>query len=95
MMTNKECIHDLQVIKEGFEKETNGCSPACLDTAIKIITDLPLPRKKGHWHKINPSKVYECSSCGGYILTDKIDVYRYCHHCGAEMTENEIEFGIF
>lgn len=39
----------------------------------------------GHWVRISPAKIYECSECGQTVMTDDIECYRYCHGCGAEM----------
>ena len=47
------------------------------------------PRKKGHWIKISPANIYECSECGKNVMTDDISAYDFCHGCGAEMTEGE------
>ena len=30
-------------------------------------------------------KIYKCSKCGQIVMTDDIDVYRFCHNCGSEM----------
>ena len=42
-------------------------------------------RKKGHWIKISPANIYECSECGKNVMTDDISAYDFCHGCGAEM----------
>lgn len=39
-MTTAEIIHDLKVLKDSFEEHTNGCSPICLEEAIKIIEEM-------------------------------------------------------
>ena len=50
----------------------------------------PLEEKTGHWKKISPAGIMECSVCGGNVLTSDIEAYKYCHHCGAKMErENE------
>lgn len=41
----------------------------------------------GHWKKISPSFIYECSECGQHVLTSYIFAYKYCHHCGAKMED--------
>lgn len=34
--------------------------------------------------------IYECSQCGQNVMTGDIEVYAYCHHCGARMeVEND------
>lgn len=40
---------------------------------------------KGHWIKISPANIYECSICNQDVLTHDIDAYQFCHHCGADM----------
>ena len=42
-------------------------------------------RKKGHWIKVSPANIYECSECGKNVMTDDISAYVFCHGCGAEM----------
>ena len=46
---------------------------------------VPKQRKRGHWIQISPAGIYECSECGQYVMTSDIDVYDFCHRCGAEM----------
>lgn len=46
-------------------------------------------RIKGRWIKISPAGIYECSVCGQNVMTDDIDVYHYCHGCGADMREQD------
>jgi len=41
--------------------------------------------KHGHWQKFAPAGIYECSVCGGDVMTNDIVCYTYCHHCGAKM----------
>ena len=48
-------------------------------------------RKKGHWIKISPSCIYECSICHQDVLTPDIGAYEFCHHCGADMRGEEHE----
>lgn len=42
-------------------------------------------RKKGHWAKISPANIYECSKCGKNVMTNDISEYNFCHGCGADM----------
>lgn len=42
-------------------------------------------RIKGHWIKISPANIYECSECGKNVMTNDICAYDFCHGCGAEM----------
>ena len=46
-------------------------------------------RNKGHWIKISPANIYECSECGKNVMTGDISAYDFCHGCGAEMTEGK------
>lgn len=43
--------------------------------------------KTGHWVRISPAKIYECSECGQTVMTDDIECYHYCHGCGAKMED--------
>lgn len=59
---------------------------------IDIIENLPTAEpKKGRWTKISPAGIYECSQCGQNVMTGDIEVYAYCHHCGAKMKEENDE----
>lgn len=53
------------------------------DVAIKALGEPE--RKKGKWIKISPAGIYECSVCGLNVMTGDIDVYSWCHGCGAKM----------
>ena len=39
----------------------------------------------------SPAGIYECSVCGQNVMTQDIDVYMYCHGCGADMRGEEHE----
>ena len=52
----------------------------------KTIKDVA-PVKHGHWKKISPAGIYECSNCKNDVMTADIDVYKYCHRCGCKMDE--------
>ena len=52
--------------------------------AIKALSAQP-ERMKGHWIKISPANIYECSECGRNVMTDDISAYDFCHGCGADM----------
>ena len=45
-------------------------------------------QKMGHWIKISPAGIYECSECGQNVMTGDIDAYRHCYGCGVKMSEN-------
>jgi hypothetical protein len=44
-----------------------------------------VPVRHGHWIKISPAGIYECSECGKNVMTSDIKAYEYCHGCGARM----------
>ena len=52
---------------------------------VVLPTGFELARKMGHWKRISPAKIYECSECGQNVMTDNIDCYKFCHCCGAKM----------
>lgn len=59
-----------------------------ISKAWKMIKQLPPvqpERIKGHWIKISPANIFECSECGKSVMTNDICVYDFCHGCGAEM----------
>ena len=47
------------------------------------------PVRHGHWIKISPAGIYECSECQKNVMTSDIEAYEYCHGCGARMDEEE------
>ena len=62
-----------------------------LEEIRDMIEAMPLEqpeRIRGRWIKISPAGIYECSVCGQNVMTDDIDVYHYCHGCGADMRES-------
>ena len=63
------------------------CGACRLGSAFDVIEQLPSaePVRHGRWIKIHPGGIYECSECGGNVMTDHIDVYRFCHQCGVMM----------
>lgn len=64
-----------------------------LDTATDMLLEKIPPcacrekNQRGAWRRISAARIYECSLCGQNVLTDDIDVYKYCHGCGARMEE--------
>ena len=60
-----------------------------LDHVIDIIEDIPSADvaqvSHGHWIKISPAGIYECSECGKNVMTSDIEAYVWCHGCGARM----------
>lgn len=61
------------------------------DDMVRMIEKSPTidPVRKGKWIKISPAGIYECSECGQNVMTSDIDVYQWCHGCGAKMEEGE------
>ena len=60
------------------------------DTVDSIVRNLPpvTPQPKmGHWIKISPAGIYECSECGQNVMTSDICAYKFCHGCSAKMIE--------
>ena len=49
------------------------------------------PVRHGHWIKISPAGIYECSECGKNVMTSDIEAYEYCHGCGARMDGEDNE----
>lgn len=79
-MTREEAIYLL--------KNTAWLAPSLepIDEAIDMaIEALENERSKGHWIKISPANIYECSVCHRNVMTQDIDAYQFCHHCGADM----------
>lgn len=79
----KEAIHNLY----RYSRHT----PTEEDLQEYIVDDAHsvTPKQRiGHWVKISPAGIYECSECGQNVMTGDIDAYRHCHGCGAKMSEN-------
>ena len=61
------------------------------EIAENILTKLssvtPQEPRKGHWIRISPAEIYECSECGQNVMTSDICVYKFCHGCGVKMVE--------
>ena len=59
---------------------------------VKIIIKAMPPtsaERTGHWTKISPAKIYECSECGQNVMTYDIERYKYCPNCGCRMKGEE------
>jgi len=64
------------------------------DKIVELIREKNVdvvPVRHGHWIKISPAGIYECSECGKNVMTSDIKVYEYCHGCGAKMDEEVIK----
>ena len=61
-----------------------------INSAHDKIVNLPRVKqepKTGHWIRISPAEIYECSECGQNVMTSDICAYKFCHGCGAKMVE--------
>lgn len=80
----------LDEMSKHFSTKDNDYYDALMD-AEDAIDDLPsadvAPVSHGHWIKISPAGIYECSECGKNVMTSDIEAYEYCHGCGARMDE--------
>ena len=78
----------LDEMSKHFSTKDNDYYDALMD-AEDAIDDLPsadvAPVRHGHWIKISPAGIYECSECGKNVMTSDIEVYERCHGCGAIM----------
>lgn len=59
-----------------------------LQKNIKTLPPVNPQPKTGHWIRISPAEIYECSECGQNVMTSDICAYRFCHGCGAKMVES-------
>ena len=57
--------------------------------AYKAMIELEKEENIARWKQISPAKIYECSKCGQIVMTDDIDVYKYCHGCGRRMQSDK------
>lgn len=51
------------------------------NTAIRVLNSTETTR----WKKISPANIYECEQCGINLMTNDIEVYKYCHNCGRKV----------
>lgn len=74
----------------GVWKQNDRVALVCYDTVIEALKRLPsVEPNKGKWIKISPANIYECSVCHQNVMTEDIEAYLFCHHCGADMRESE------
>ena len=77
---------DDYIKRENALRTFNNAFYAGLAAKIKAIPSEDVaPVRHGHWIKITPSGIYECSKCGKYVMTCDIEAYKYCQWCGARM----------
>ena len=55
------------------------------ENAVEQLPSVRPQEQTGHWIKISPAEIYECSECGQNVMTQDICAYKYCHGCGADM----------
>lgn len=74
------------------ERHTWYSASYAIDIMAKIVDEMPSadvrPVVHGRWKQISPARIYECSKCGQEVMTCDIDVYKYCHGCGAKMEDD-------
>lgn len=90
LISRHAAINALHGIAHRFEDPEDWC--ILEGEAEFVVSKLPSAqpeRIRGRWIKISPAGIYECSVCGQNVMTDDIDVYHYCHGCGADMREDE------
>lgn len=98
----EDCISRIQAIKamdelENEDIEAYGCLiPEGFDgerarQAICMLPSIQPQPKTGHWIKISPAGIYECSECGQNVMTSDICAYKFCHGCGEKMQEVKYE----
>jgi len=78
--------HEAFEVDSDLQKYDSGCwiRYKLFENVLKGIPKIE-SRPKGKWKQISPAKIYECSVCGGCVMTDDIESYNYCHHCGIDM----------
>ena len=74
-----------------YKAQSTGTQDDFYSFAELVVKQLPSVNpqepKTGHWIKISPAKIYECSECGRNVMTRDIWAYEFCHGCGAKMVE--------
>ena len=70
-------------------RKHTSCGECDWHEAMSDVDDMDNvePVRHGHWTKISPAGIYECSNCKNDVMTADIDVYKYCHRCGAKINE--------
>ena len=90
----KDMHHEAEKwIADAKNDDVKARAESCLVTITEIklrVDKMPSvqpKRIKGHWVKISPANIYECSECGKSVMTNDICAYDFCHGCGADMRE--------
>lgn len=80
-------------LKEHIRKTESELMLGALSTFLRVLDITPTadvaPVRHGHWIKISPAGIYECSECGKDVMTSDIEAYEHCHGCGARMDAKE------
>jgi hypothetical protein len=85
----EDCINReeaLNVVHKYFEHYLKLNDDICLD-GLRSLPSVTPKEKTGHWMKISPADIFECSKCGQNVMTSDICAYKFCHGCGAKMVE--------
>ena len=80
-----------KVAEEAWKMNIKARIETILNQFIDWLEDAPAidTVRKGKWIKISPAEIYECSVCGLNLMTGDIDVYSWCHGCGAKMEKGD------
>lgn len=78
-----------RALQEWMQDKTFGDIVVASEHNFDCLPPVTPKPKMGHWVKISPAGIYECSECGQNVMTGDIDAYRHCHGCGAKMAESE------
>ena len=76
---------DLWITVPDIDKVTRVFVQESKSKFCRILYEEQPERIKGHWVKISPANIYECSECGKSVMTNDICAYGFCHGCGADM----------
>jgi hypothetical protein len=80
-----DCISRQQAIDICRAPHMRNADCSDFEMAIMMLPPEQPERIKGHWIKISPANIYECSECGKSVMTNDICAYDFCHGCGADM----------
>lgn len=80
IMTEDGGAFDLKIVNPLLEANKAIASIIREQPTADVVEAVP-----GEWKQISPAKIYECSVCGQLLMSDDIDIYHFCHGCGAKM----------
>lgn len=75
---------DIQKLRRGIFRYSDGLIDD-IEDILNEYRDTTKEQKTGHWIKISPVGIYECSKCHQNVMTSDIVAYAYCHGCGCRM----------